>query len=559
MNLVYNTSNIIDKFYLVQASYNFINAGRLAVEALKNNYLSSGSSIDAGAYIYAVNSFRYIYEIDIESAISFIKEAEIEGINNKVKLGKDCVWSFFTGKKVTTSYEKLTESKDTILSCIDSSHYWLACSWKFNYLESDYPDIYPLYLDKEISQDSYRPQITSCYIEKSGKTNLEWCIPCFFYDEEGNLYQLYANINGIIVSETVAGKKTEVNYDSISNAPNPLQFYNDSLFKTFNKKYKIKGYSTSISSGNIYTKETEQVLAYPLATPKIEIALDRDTISSTKKGIPIKITDYSKSEYSFMKYKIYRKINNSTWEHIDTINRNPKYGTYSTVYYDEKVSSNYAYSYKVVSYLTFDNGITLMSSDSNVFSTNALAEKNTKKDLFIKQKFSKDTDILKSNSTRSALAKESDNTRNVSGIEIAWEKVNGATHYEIYRLASFGNVFKKIGDVTGETLSYIDTNVTNGCEYTYRVVPYSNDNATKLYDLNIYAEGTTTYATGHTDKNNDGKCDNCGASIEGFNPSANCSCKCHKSGFAGFIWKIMRIFYKIFKTHKTCACGVAHY
>ena len=66
-------------------------------------------------------------------------------------------------------------------------------------------------------------------------------------------------------------------------------------------------------------------------------------------------------------------------------------------------------------------------------------------------------------------------------------------------------------------------------------------------------------ATGHTDKNNDGKCDNCGASIEGFNPSANCSCKCHKSGFAGFIWKIMRIFYKIFKTHKTCACGVAHY
>lgn len=66
-------------------------------------------------------------------------------------------------------------------------------------------------------------------------------------------------------------------------------------------------------------------------------------------------------------------------------------------------------------------------------------------------------------------------------------------------------------------------------------------------------------ATGHTDKNNDGKCDSCGASIEGFNPSANCSCKCHKSGFAGFIWKIMRIFYKIFKTHKTCTCGVAHY
>ncbi len=39
----------------------------------------------------------------------------------------------------------------------------------------------------------------------------------------------------------------------------------------------------------------------------------------------------------------------------------------------------------------------------------------------------------------------------------------------------------------------------------------------------------------------------------------NCSCNCHKSGFMGFIWKLLRFFYKLFKINPVCACGVAHY
>lgn len=42
-------------------------------------------------------------------------------------------------------------------------------------------------------------------------------------------------------------------------------------------------------------------------------------------------------------------------------------------------------------------------------------------------------------------------------------------------------------------------------------------------------------------------------------PADNCSCNCHKSGFMGFIWKILRFFYKLFKTNPVCACGIAHY
>lgn len=60
----------------------------------------------------------------------------------------------------------------------------------------------------------------------------------------------------------------------------------------------------------------------------------------------------------------------------------------------------------------------------------------------------------------------------------------------------------------------------------------------------------------HSDTDGDGKCDSC---FESLNNLSDCSCMCHKKGFSGFIWKILRIFYKLFGMKKVCACGVKHY
>lgn len=43
------------------------------------------------------------------------------------------------------------------------------------------------------------------------------------------------------------------------------------------------------------------------------------------------------------------------------------------------------------------------------------------------------------------------------------------------------------------------------------------------------------------------------------NPTDNCTCLCHKTGFVGFIYKIVRLFWKLFKINKTCSCGAVHY
>ncbi len=71
--------------------------------------------------------------------------------------------------------------------------------------------------------------------------------------------------------------------------------------------------------------------------------------------------------------------------------------------------------------------------------------------------------------------------------------------------------------------------------------------------------GNTTAATGHIDNDGDYKCDNgCGHEFE---KPADDSCDhlCHKDGFLGFIWKIVRFFQKLFRINPVCECGAAHY
>ncbi len=97
------------------------------------------------------------------------------------------------------------------------------------------------------------------------------------------------------------------------------------------------------------------------------------------------------------------------------------------------------------------------------------------------------------------------------------------------------------------------------------------------YDLVVYCDvcgeeldrdTTTVDALTHTDSNGDYLCDHgCGHEFEKpaepdtpDEPSdGDCDHLCHKSGFMGFIWKIIRFFQKLFRIQQYCDCGVAHW
>ena len=67
-----------------------------------------------------------------------------------------------------------------------------------------------------------------------------------------------------------------------------------------------------------------------------------------------------------------------------------------------------------------------------------------------------------------------------------------------------------------------------------------------------------TAALGHVDADGDQRCDRCNADLS---PEANCTCACHKGGFAGFIFKIKVFFWKLFgmNQYRYCDCGKAHW
>lgn len=81
----------------------------------------------------------------------------------------------------------------------------------------------------------------------------------------------------------------------------------------------------------------------------------------------------------------------------------------------------------------------------------------------------------------------------------------------------------------------------------------------KMKRKHLYTE--TPPATGHTDTNSDGKCDNCGVQIGTViptDPSKNCSCNCHKTGITKFFFTLINFFQKLFGQNTVCVCGAKH-
>lgn len=93
---------------------------------------------------------------------------------------------------------------------------------------------------------------------------------------------------------------------------------------------------------------------------------------------------------------------------------------------------------------------------------------------------------------------------------------------------------------------------------TVKIIPLV-DNASFTYANKEYSfEEITEDTYGVLDLSNvDSEVEAKGFTV--INGADSCSHICHKTGFMGFIYKIIRIFWKLFRIHQTCECGVKHY
>lgn len=105
-------------------------------------------------------------------------------------------------------------------------------------------------------------------------------------------------------------------------------------------------------------------------------------------------------------------------------------------------------------------------------------------------------------------------------------------------------------------VEYNDITLSKGETYK-AIAPNDISSKTDVYNP-VSEDGKTIKAdkdeTEHKYGDKDKNCQLCG-----FDRTQGCSCKCHKGGIAGFFFKLILFFQKIFKTNQTCSCGVAHY
>ncbi len=81
----------------------------------------------------------------------------------------------------------------------------------------------------------------------------------------------------------------------------------------------------------------------------------------------------------------------------------------------------------------------------------------------------------------------------------------------------------------------------------------------KCSDCGAEKDKTVIEATGHSDTNGDGKCDDCFRLLYG-DGEKSCGCICHKDSFLmRIIYKILQFFWKLFKISKSCNCGEVHW
>lgn len=122
--------------------------------------------------------------------------------------------------------------------------------------------------------------------------------------------------------------------------------------------------------------------------------------------------------------------------------------------------------------------------------------------------------------------------------------------YTAFTCACGDNYFKDLINATGHTpADAVEENyVAPTCENagSKDLVVYCS-----VCDEEISRKTERIEILDHIDEDNDGYCDDCDEQI--------CDHRCHKSGIAGFIWKILRFVNSIFGTNKYCECGVAHY
>ncbi len=450
--LVFGTDDIVNAYYTLKATSEICDAAKAAALSLENEYLSKQDSASAGKYIAAVELMVSAINIDLDSLAKTMYIAF-----RKTGMGKNytAVSPFlsYLGLQEEDIYDEFYRDNQALKETTNMLFRYLEASWALYtpYLETDYPEFYSMYATKAAKECvDLKPRILNTYLNNNGAIEIRLTRNMFIDNFADGYY----------VKEITAGK-TETYTFKMSDLKKTgnrivLECFNKNTVSLFPKTYKVCCYIGKLKDG-VFSKEQTTEIRSPLITPELELDNVRSLMHSSSffGELGFKINDRTSSKYKQMKYHIYRSYDNGEFIKIATINKEEEFFDTVTQYIDTTIDYSGKYktvTYKVKSekYFTSNGGFSVYSelSDGLLF---VLTDP-----LFTKGSVKSTKTVTNSGDIK-------------NGISVSWEKISGATSYEIYRKESYAEDFELIATVENENM-YEDYIVSSGTEYQYYVL-----------------------------------------------------------------------------------------
>ena len=453
-NMLFSTGNTRDNYYLAKSTVEFVDIARKASLSLQKKYSANRTTEAANAYIDSVRLYISVLNLDAENGRKFCKTACNDGLINGVA-------NWINGGNA--KYDEIERCTNSIQKTNNDFVDLISISWIFadNYLKTDYPEMYDTLCQNILTSPKYASTITQVKVDLSGKATVYFNVPSYAAG--------FKPVSGVQVQY----KKNNGSYSMLANLANPYAksaSHSITLSNSDAYTYRVRTYA-KLTTGKIeYSDWSEEytTLANPAETPEIYCKVGAIGVDVRVKNNYFLSTGFNESQSGVVTtVEIYRRRQGEsgkkligTISDVDRVNlftdKNP--GT-TKCYYSARTVVRY-------------NGKTYYSKYSQEVCT--IMSGNIPKDPRL------DINIRANSSSPKTRAVTYADAANGFSIELAWDKIDGISTYEVYRKLDEAKLYVYIGKTDSGNTSFVDNTVSEAGRYDYIIKFYQDIGGEKV-------------------------------------------------------------------------------
>ena len=453
-NMLFSTGNTRDNYYLAKSTVEFVDIARKASLSLQKKYSANRTTEAANAYIDSVRLYISVLNLDAENGRKFCKTACNDGLINGVA-------NWINGGNA--KYDEIERCTNSIQKTNKEFVDLISISWIFadNYLKTDYPEMYDTLCQNILTSPKYASTITQVKIDLSGKATVYFNVPSYAAG--------FKPVSGVQVQY----KKNNGSYSMLADLANPYAksaSHSITLSNSDTYTYRVRTYA-KLTTGKIeYSDWSEEytTLANPAETPEIYCKVGAIGVDVRVKNNYFLSTGFNESQSGVVTtVEIYRRRQGEsgkkligTISDVDRVNlftdKNP--GT-TKCYYSARTVVRY-------------NGKTYYSKYSQEVCT--IMSGNIPKDPRL------DINIRANSSSPKTRAVTYADAANGFSIELAWDKIDGISTYEVYRKLDEAKLYVYIGKTDSGNTSFVDNTVSEAGRYDYIIKFYQDIGGEKV-------------------------------------------------------------------------------